>query len=65
MKIVDINEIAENQMDETYKTEKRINDNKRNYQKGIIGERFKCNLKKVPLDKKYDLVIGHWALGYL
>ena len=52
-------------MDGTYKTEEEIKENSRNYHHGRIGERFFKGLKDVPLDKMYDLVIGHYALGYL
>ena len=64
-KIIDINELSEIQMHGTYTSEEYIKENQRHYHIGKIGERFFCGLKDVPLDKKYDLVIGHYALGYL
>ena len=32
---------------------------------GRIGDRFQCNIKDIGLCKKYDLIYGHWSLGYL
>ena len=39
--------------------------NKKRNCKGIIGDRFQCNMKDLSLLKKYDLIYGHWSLGYL
>ena len=50
---------------QTYLTENEFNMNRRSYQKAKIDSRYQCNLKDVPLEKKYDLVTGHWVLGYL
>ena len=52
-------------MNGTYKTEEQIDANRRHYQTGKIGERFYGSLKDVPLRKKYDLITGHYGLGYL
>ena len=52
-------------MIQTYLTEDRVNKNRRSHQKGRIESRYQCNLKDVPLEKKYDLVTGHWVFGYL
>ena len=52
-------------MNGTYEAEEQIKENSRKLGQGKIGERFFTGLKDVPLDKPYDLVIGHYALGYL
>ena len=33
--------------------------------RGKIGDRFQCNMKDLGIEKKYDLIYGHWSLGYL
>ena len=40
MEITDINDLTWNNMLETYRTEYRINKNRKKYQKGRIGNRF-------------------------
>ena len=66
---VDINELARNQMLETYASEDRIMKQKREKNKfksyAKIADRFQCNLKNVPLTKPYDIIEGHNVFGYL
>jgi protein N-terminal methyltransferase len=59
--VVDINELTSVQMSATYKAEST----KDLTCVGIIGDRFQCNMKDLGLLKKYDLIYGHWSLGYL
>ena len=59
--VVDINEQSSVQMLATYAAEST----KELTCVGIIGDRFQCNMKYLSLLKKYDLIYGHWALGYL
>ena len=63
--VTDINEIADNMMAATIDTEREINKGKTKLEIGNIGERFHMPLDKVPLDKKYSFVIGHYTFGYL
>ena len=60
---VDINELTPNQMLKTYENEKLIREGGKHI--GNIGSRFECNLKDLAINKKYDLIYGHWCLGYL
>ena len=50
---------------ETYKTEDKLNKKKTAIEYGQIGDRFQCNIKDLGIVKKYDLIYGHWSLGYL
>ena len=49
----------------TYTKYEEINERRKHYMKGVIQDRFSCNLKHVSLEKPYDLVIARWCLGYL
>ena len=60
---VDINDIAREQMLTTYESEIQIKYSPLDV--GKIGDRFQCNLKDLAMLKKYDLLYGHWCLGYL
>ena len=60
---VDINEFSLTQMEATYVTESKIKKTERNI--GSIGDRYQCNIKDIGMTKKYDLIYGHWCLGYL
>ena len=48
---------------DTYKTEDGLK--KTAIEFGQIGDRFQCNIKDLGIVKKYDLIYGHWSLGYL
>ena len=49
----------------TYIKYEEIDKLRKHYMKGVIEDRFHCNLKHVSLEKPYDLVISRWCLGYL
>lgn len=61
----DINDISQKHMKATYDRYDEINNTRKYYEKGIIKDRFNCDLKNVPLDKAYDLIIARWSLCYL
>jgi len=52
-------------MQGTFTKSKAIDSVRKRYMKGVIGDRFLCNLKHVSLEKLYDLVIARWCLCYL
>ena len=63
MKVVDINDISAVQMEATYQKEREIKQLASNI--GKIGDRYQCNMKDIGMVKNYDLIYGHWCLGYL
>ena len=63
MQEVDLNDISDTQMRDTYAKEKELVNHPRI--KAKIKDRFQCSMQDLGITKKYDLIYGHWSLVYL
>ena len=61
----DVCESSDEQMKATYAKYDEIDKRRKYYMKGVIENRFSCDLLHVSLERPYDLVIARWCLGYL
>ena len=67
-KVIDVNDIAQSLSRVWINKEPEFTGGKngKRKRKGVLGERFVCNMTEIDFSKKkYNLIFGNWCFNYL